>query len=85
MILSMNWLNDFVDVKDIDIKDFCETITVTGSKVESWERMDKEISNVKVGLIKSVEKHPNADKLVVCKVDVGMDRDLQIVTAAKNV
>ena len=85
MILSMNWLNDYVDVKDIDIKDFCDTITVTGSKVEGWEKMDKEISNVKVGLIKSVEKHPNADKLVVCKVDVGMDRDLQIVTAAKNV
>ena len=84
MILSLKWLHDFIDVIDIDIKTFCEDMTVSGSKVETYEELGKEIENVRVGLITKIEQHPDAERLVICQVDFG-DRDLQIVTAAKNV
>lgn len=85
MRLSMNWLNDYVKVDDIDIKEYCDVITVTGSKVEFYEQLASEIKNVVVGYIKDIKQHPNADKLVICIVDVGYTRDVQIITAAKNV
>lgn len=84
MILSLNWLKDFVDVSDIDVKKFCADMTETGSKVETYELLGKNIENVVVGKITKVEAHPDAERLVVCQVNVG-DRDIQIVTAAKNV
>ena len=84
MILSLNWLRDFIDVSDIDIKTFCEDMTVSGSKVETYEELGKEIENVRVGLITKIEQHTDAERLVICQVDFG-DRSLQIVTAAKNV
>lgn len=84
MILSLKWLHDFIDVSDIDIKTFCEDMTVSGSKVETYEELGKEIENVRVGLITKIEQHPDAERLVICQVNFG-DRDLQIVTAAKNV
>ena len=59
-------------------------MTITGSKVESYALLGSEIENVRVGLIEKIEKHPDADKLVVCQVNFGV-RKLQIVTAAKNV
>lgn len=85
MKLPISWLNDFTDVSDIDIKKYCDVMTATGSKVEGWESISSEIDNVVVGLICSVEKHPDADKLVICSVDVGNEEKIQIVTAAKNV
>lgn len=84
MILSLKWLHDFIDVSDIDIKTFCEDMTVSGSKVETYEELGKEIENVRVGLITKIEQHPDAERLVICQVNFG-DRNLQIVTAAKNV
>ena len=84
MILSLKWLHDFIDVSDIDIKTFCEDMTVSGSKVETYEELGKEIENVRVGLITKIKQHPDAERLVICQVNFG-DRDLQIVTAAKNV
>ena len=84
MILSLKWLHDFIDVSDIDIKTFCEDMTVSGSKVETYEELGKEIENVRVGLITKIEQHPDAERLVICQVNLG-DRNLQIVTAAKNV
>ena len=84
MILSLKWLHDFIDVSDIDIKTFCEDMTVSGSKVETYEELGKELENVRVGLITKIEQHPNAERLVICQVNLG-DRNLQIVTAAKNV
>lgn len=84
MILSLKWLHDFIDVSDIDIKTFCEDMTVSGSKVETYEELGKEIENVRIGLITKIEQHPDAERLVVCQVNFG-DRNLQIVTAAKNV
>ena len=84
MVLSMNWLSDFVDCSDIDIKKYCDRMTDTGSKVEGYELCGSEVSGVRVGLILSVEQHPDAERLVICQVDCG-EKTLQIVTAAKNV
>ena len=84
MILSMKWLSDFVDVSDVPVKKYCDRMTDTGSKVEGYEELGKEITNVRVGLITKIEQHPDAERLVVCQVNVG-ERTIQIVTAAKNV
>ncbi len=85
MLLSMKWLNNYVDVSDIDIKDFCNAMTMSGTKVENYRLESEEINNVVVGKIISVTKHPDADRLLICKVDVGSTEPIQIVTAAQNV
>ncbi|MBQ1956116.1 MAG: phenylalanine--tRNA ligase subunit beta, partial [Clostridia bacterium] len=84
MRLSLKWLNELVDLKDIDNKTLIHELTMSGSKVETLEILDEEIENVVVGKINAVERHPDADKLVVCQVNVGAE-DIQIVTAATNV
>ncbi len=85
MNLSMKWLADFVDVADIDIKDYCDKLTLTGSKVEGFERMGEEIENVVVAKIKAIAPHPDSDHLQICQMDVGTGTDVQIVTGAQNV
>lgn len=85
MNLSMKWLSDFVDVGDVKIKDYCDMMTATGSKVEGYEILGEDISNVVVGRITQISQHPDADKLIVCMVDVGADKPVQIVTGATNV
>ena len=84
MDLSMRWLADYVDC-DMPIKKFVSDITLSGSKVESYTEEGAEISNVVVGKILSVEKHPDSDHLVICQVDVGEEEPVQIVTGASNV
>ncbi len=84
MNLSMNWLRDYVEL-DMEPRRFCEAMTMSGSKVESYRNTGDGIANVVAGRIRSVEKHPNADKLVVCSVDVGKEEPLTIVTGADNV
>ncbi len=81
----MKWLADFTDVADIDIKAYCDRMTDTGSKVEGYETLAEDITGVVVARVLTVEKHPDADKLVVCSVDIGADEPIQIVTGAKNV
>ena len=70
MNLSMKWLSDYVDI-DVTPKQFSDDMTMSGSKVEGYADETAEIKNVVVGKLLSVEPHPNADHLVVCKVDVG--------------
>ncbi len=84
MKLSKKWLNDYVAC-DAENRDFFEALTMSGSKVECWETEGEEISNVVIGKILKIEKHPDADKLVVCQVEVGKEAPLQIVTGADNV
>ncbi|MBR4362926.1 MAG: phenylalanine--tRNA ligase subunit beta [Ruminococcus sp.] len=84
MNLSMKWLGDYVKA-DMPIKDFCHALTMSGSKVESYEVEGSNISNVVVGKILSKGPHENADALFVCQVDVGAEAPIQIVTNAKNV
>lgn len=83
MLVSLKWLKDYVDI-DIDAVKFGDKMTMTGTKTETVEYYGKEISNVVVGKILEIKKHPDADKLVVTKVDIG-EKILQIVTGAKNI
>ena len=84
MNLSIRWLNEFVDINDKDIKEFCDKMTMTGSKVEEFEMEAGKINKVVTGKVLSIEKHPDADKLLICVIDVGREDTLQIVTGAKN-
>ncbi len=65
-------------------QEYCDAMTMSGTKVESYERLDKNLEKIVIGQIKSIEKHPDADKLIVCQVDVGSET-IQIVTGANNV
>ena len=86
MKLNRKWLNeDFVDLSNVSDKEFVETLTVFGQKVETYERMDAEIKNVVVGKVLSMVRHPNSDHMFICQVDVGQEEPVQIVTGAQNV
>ena len=85
MILSRNWLNEFVDLKDITDKQFNDDMTLSGSKVETIERGDEELKNVVVGKILEMKRHENSDHMWVLKIDVGQAEPVQIVTGAWNV
>ncbi len=87
MNLSMKWLADYVSVNDINIHDYCERLTYTGSKVEGYEILGEDIQNVVVARVISMEKHPDSDHLWVCQMDCGNAADgiQQIVTGAQNV
>ncbi|MCI7725956.1 MAG: phenylalanine--tRNA ligase subunit beta [Clostridiales bacterium] len=86
MKLNRKWLNEeFVDLSNVSDKEFVETLTVFGQKVETYERMDAEIKNVVVGKVLSMVRHPNSDHMWICQVDVGQAEPVQIVTGAQNV
>ena len=86
MKLNRKWLNEeFVDLSHVSDKEYVETLTVFGQKVETYERMDAEIKNVVVGKVVSIVRHTNSDHMWVCQVDVGQDEPVQIVTGAQNV
>lgn len=84
MNLSRRWLNEFVNVTASD-KEFAEAMTLSGSKVETYETEGSEIRNVVVGRVKSLVRHPNSDHMWICQVDVGEAEPIQIVTGAQNV
>ena len=83
MKTSVEWLKEFADI-DVSPKELGDILTMTGSKVETIESKGNDIKNVVVGKILEIKKHPDADKLVVTKVDVG-EEILQIVTGANNI
>lgn len=83
MLVSLKWLRDYVDI-DMDVKEFADKMTMTGTKVETIDYYGEEIENILVGKILEIKQHPNADKLVVTKVDIG-DKVVQIVTGATNI
>ena len=86
MKLNRKWLNEeFVDLSAYSDKEYTEKLTVFGQKVETFERMDAEIRNVKVGKVVSIVRHENSDHMWVCQVDVGEEEPVQIVTGAQNV
>ena len=85
MNLSRKWLNEFVTVTASD-KEFAEAMTLSGSKVETFEDLGAEISNVVVGKVLSMERHPDSDHMWVCQICVGNPEEpVQIVTGAWNV
>ena len=87
MKISLRWLKEYVDLdENLSLKDFCNEMTMTGSKVETYEMQGGSLEKVVSGKVLSIEKHPNAEKLVICKVDVTekFGGILTIVTGAKN-
>ena len=84
MNLSRKWLGEFVAV-DANDKEFAEAMTLSGSKVELTHDLGEEISNVVVGCILSMERHPDSDHMWVCQIDVGQTEPVQIVTGAWNI
>ncbi len=86
MKLNRKWLHEeFVDLSHVSDKEYVEKLTVFGQKVETYERMDAEIKNVKVGKVLSIVRHENSDHMWVCQIDVGEAEPVQIVTGAQNV
>lgn len=83
MLLPMSWLKEYVDI-DCEISNFVEDMTMSGSKVEAVAHLGAEIKNVVVGKILQIDRHPDADKLVVTQIDIGKEK-VQIVTGATNV
>ena len=84
MDLSRKWLNEFVTV-ECDDKTFSEAMTLSGSKVETYRDLGEEISNVVVGKLLSMERHPDSDHMWICQVDAGQAQPVQIVTGAWNI
>ena len=86
MKLNRKWINEeFVDLSHISDKEYVDTLTIFGQKVETYERMDAQIKNVVVGKVVSIVRHENSDHMWVCQVDVGQEEPVQIVTGAQNV
>lgn len=84
MFVSLNWLKNYIDIDNISPEDLAEKITKTGIEVEGIEYTAEKSTNVVVGYVKECEKHPNADKLNLCQVDVG-EEVLQIICGAPNI
>lgn len=85
MRLPLSWLKDYMNTDGIENVEYMHKMTMSGSIVEGIENAADEFKNVVTGKILKIEKHPDADKLVVCQVDVGEDAPIQIVTGATNV
>lgn len=84
MLVSLNWLQNYIDIGDIKPEELAEKITKSGIEVEGIEYVAEKSENVVVGYVKECEQHPNADKLNLCQVDVG-DETLQIICGAPNI
>ncbi|SFD59496.1 phenylalanyl-tRNA synthetase beta subunit [Lentibacillus persicus] len=84
MFVSLNWLNNYVDIQSIKPEELSDKITKTGIEVDGIEYVAEKTSGVVVGYVESCEQHPNADKLQLCQVNTGDDK-LQIICGAPNV
>ncbi|MDO4517596.1 MAG: phenylalanine--tRNA ligase subunit beta, partial [Bacillota bacterium] len=93
MLVPVEWINDYIDLRDIPTEEFCDRMIMSGSNLETCEYFCQNIENVVVGKVEKIERHPDADKLVVCAINVGEaeaegkgeDGLVQIVTGAPNV
>lgn len=81
---ALSWIKAYVPELECTVQEYFDKMTLSGTKVEGYERKDKNLEKIVVGKIESIEKHPDADKLIICQVDVGTET-LQIVTGAPNV
>ncbi|MGL6101591.1 MAG: YtpR family tRNA-binding protein, partial [Exiguobacterium acetylicum] len=85
MLVSKQWLNEYVDVSHTSGQDLADLITKSGIEVEGVDVRDEALNNIVVGRVLTKEKHPEADKLNVTTVDIGQDEPVQIVCGAPNV
>lgn len=84
MNTSLKWIKALVPGLDCGVQEYVDAMTLSGSKVEGYEQLDADLDKIVVGQVTKIEKHPDADKLVICQVNVG-NETLQIVTGAPNV
>ena len=84
MNTSLSWIKRYVPDLDVTAQEYTDAMTLSGTKVEGYERLDADLENIVIGKIEKIEKHPDADKLIVCQVNVGKEV-IQIVTGAPNV
>ena len=84
MNTALSWIKAYVPDLDVEAQEYTDAMTLTGTKVEGYERLDKNLEKIVVGQIVSIERHPDADKLVICQVNIGTEM-IQIVTGAPNV
>ena len=84
MNTSLSWIKAYVPDLDVTAQEYTDAMTLSGTKVEGFEVLDADLEKIVIGQIDKIEKHPDADKLVVCQVNVGTET-VQIVTGAKNV
>lgn len=84
MNTALSWIKAYVPDLDVSAQEYTDAMTLTGTKVEGYTRLDKNLEKIVVGEILSIERHPDADKLVVCQVNIGTET-IQIVTGAPNV
>ena len=85
MITSLKWLKAYVPGLEVEPQEYMDAMTLSGSKVEGYERLDKDLEKIVIGQVIQIDQHPDADKLVVCQVNVGAEEPIQIVTGAPNV
>ena len=85
MNTALSWIKAYVPDLDVTAQEYTDAMTLTGTKVEGYSCLDKNLENIVVGEVLSVERHPDADKLVVCQVNVGAGEPVQIVTGAPNI
>ena len=85
MNTPISWIKAYVPDLDADVIEIVDKMTLSGSNVECYEKKDKNLSRIIVARIEELEKHPDAEKLVVCQMNIGTENMLQIVTGAKNV
>ena len=84
MNTSLSWIKMYVPDLDVTAQEYTDAMTLSGTKVENYERLDEHLEKIVIGQIEKIEKHPDADKLIVCQVNVGTET-VQIVTGAPNV
>lgn len=84
MNTALSWIKAYVPELTCTDQEYCDAMTLSGTKVEGYERLDKNLDKIVVGVIEKIERHPDADKLIVCQVNVG-EETVQIVTGASNV
>lgn len=82
---SLSWIKAYVPDLDVTAQEYTDAMTLSGSKVEGYEYLDADLERIVVGQIEKIEKHPDADKLIICQVNVGKEESVQIVTGATNV
>ena len=84
MNTALSWIKAYVPDLQCTAQEYTDAMTMSGTKVETYETLDKNLEHIYAGKITSIERHPDADKLIICQVNLG-DRTLQIVTGASNV
>ncbi|HIV52645.1 MAG TPA: phenylalanine--tRNA ligase subunit beta [Candidatus Mediterraneibacter norwichensis] len=84
MNTSLSWIKAYVPDLDVTAQEYTDAMTLSGTKVEGYEEMDADLDRIVIGQIEKIEKHPDADKLIICQVNIG-DQVIQIVTGAPNV